>query len=81
MLKKIAIAPFIFLIRFYQMAISPFTPASCRFEPSCSHYFAEALTVHGLLVGTYLGIKRILSCHPWGSSGFDPVPPKKDLHK
>ncbi len=79
MLKKIAIAPFLFLIRFYQTAISPFTPSSCRFEPTCSHYFIEALKIHGLLYGTYLGTKRILSCHPWGKTGYDPVPQKKSL--
>jgi putative membrane protein insertion efficiency factor len=81
MLKKIVIAPFLFLIRFYQVAISPFTPANCRFEPSCSSYFAEALKTHGLFYGTYLGMKRILSCHPWGKSGYDPVPEKKCHHK
>jgi putative membrane protein insertion efficiency factor len=80
MLKKIAIAPFVFLIRFYQEAISPFTPATCRFEPSCSRYFIEALRTHGLLYGFYLGSKRVLSCHPWGKSGYDPVP-KKNIQK
>jgi putative membrane protein insertion efficiency factor len=81
MLKKIVIAPFLFLIRFYQYAISPFTPATCRFEPTCSSYFAEALKIHGLFYGTYLGVKRILNCHPWGKSGYDPVPQKKCNHK
>lgn len=81
MLKKIVIAPFLFLIQFYQLAISPFTPATCRFEPTCSSYFAEALKTHGLFYGTYLGVKRILSCHPWGKSGYDPVPEKKCPHK
>jgi len=81
MVKKIVIAPFLFLIRFYQLAISPFTPATCRFEPTCSSYFAEALKTHGLFYGTYLGVKRILSCHPWGKSGYDPVPEKKCNHK
>jgi putative membrane protein insertion efficiency factor len=81
MLKKIVIAPFIFIIRFYQIGISPFTPASCRFEPTCSSYFLESLKEHGLFYGTFLGIKRILSCHPWGKSGYDPVPPKKCSHK
>ena len=81
MLKKIAIAPFIFLIRFYQVGISPFTPSSCRFEPTCSTYFIQALKTHGLFYGTYLGIKRILRCNPWGKSGYDPVPAKKSSHK
>jgi len=80
MFKKILISPLVFLIRFYQEAISPFTPAACRFEPTCSSYFLEALKVHGLLKGSYLGIRRILSCHPWGRSGYDPVP-KKEKHK
>lgn len=62
------------MIRFYQLCISPFTPASCRFTPTCSAYTLEALKKHGLIKGGWLGIKRILSCHPWGKSGYDPVP-------
>jgi putative membrane protein insertion efficiency factor len=81
MLKKIIIFPLLLLIRFYQEAISPFTPSTCRFEPTCSSYFLEALKVHGLIKGSYLGIKRILSCHPWGKTGYDPVPEKKCTHK
>ena len=77
MLKKILIAPFLLLIRFYQSAISPFKPKTCRFEPTCSSYYFEALKVHGIFYGNYLGIKRILSCNPWGKSGYDPVPQKK----
>jgi uncharacterized protein len=79
--KKILIFPLIILIRFYQEAISPFTPSTCRFEPTCSTYFLEALKIHGLLRGSYLGIKRILSCHPWGKTGYDPVPEKKCSQK
>ena len=74
MLKKILIFPFVFLVRFYQTAISPFTPSACRFEPTCSSYMIEALQKHGLFYGGFLGIKRILSCHPWGKTGYDPVP-------
>jgi uncharacterized protein len=81
MWKKIAIMPFLLIIRFYQTAISPFTPATCRFEPSCSSYFVEALKIHGVFYGTFLGVKRIMSCHPWGRSGYDPVPEKKCSHK
>jgi hypothetical protein len=81
MFKKIVIAPFVFLIRFYQVGISPFTPSTCRFEPTCSSYFIESLKVHGVFYGTYLGLKRILSCHPWGKSGYDPVPEKKYYEK
>ncbi len=77
MLSKILIFPFVFLVRFYQTAISPFTPSTCRFEPSCSSYMIEALQKHGLLYGGFLGIKRILSCHPWGKTGYDPVPSSK----
>ena len=50
------------------------TPASCRYQPTCSTYSFEALKKHGLIKGLYLSIKRILSCHPWGGSGYDPVP-------
>jgi putative membrane protein insertion efficiency factor len=81
MVKKILIFPMVVLIRIYQNAISPFTPKTCRFEPTCSSYFIEALQIHGLIYGTYLGTKRILSCHPWGKSGYDPVPQKKCIHK
>lgn len=80
-LKKILIAPLEGLIYFYRAAISPFTPATCRYEPTCSTYFLEALKIHGLWKGTYLGIKRIISCNPWGKSGYDPVPHKKCSHK
>ncbi|MBS7320204.1 MAG: membrane protein insertion efficiency factor YidD [Myroides sp.] len=73
-LKKILIFPFVVLIRFYQLCISPFTPASCRFTPTCSHYTLEALKKHGLFKGSWLSVKRIASCHPWGKSGYDPVP-------
>ena len=75
-MKKIVIAPFVVWIRFYQMAISPFLGNNCRFHPTCSHYMLEALKTHGLLKGLYLGTKRILRCHPWGGSGYDPVPKK-----
>ena len=81
MIRKIVIAPFLLLIRFYQVGISPFLPTSCRFVPSCSYYFVEALKIHGLFYGSYLGTKRILSCHPWGKTGYDPVPEKKCSHK
>ncbi|SDK40381.1 hypothetical protein SAMN04487935_3275 [Flavobacterium noncentrifugens] len=80
-IKRILILPFVFVIRVYQTVISPLTPASCRFEPTCSSYALEALKVHGLFYGSYLGAKRILSCHPWGRSGYDPVPPKTCTHK
>jgi putative membrane protein insertion efficiency factor len=50
-----------------------FMPATCRFAPTCSSYMIEALQTHGLLYGGFLGLKRILSCHPWGKVGYDPV--------
>lgn len=75
-MKKILIAPFLFLIKVYQVAISPWFPSTCRYQPTCSHYAKEALTKHGLLHGGKLAVKRIFSCHPWGGSGYDPVPEK-----
>lgn len=76
MLKKILIAPLIFLIRIYQYLLSPLLPKSCRFQPTCSTYAIQALKVHGLFKGSGLAIHRIFRCHPWGKSGYDPVPPK-----
>lgn len=80
MISKILIFPFVLLIRFYKNAISPFMPSACRFEPTCSVYMIDALQKHGLFYGGFLGIKRLLSCHPWGGSGYDPVPEKKCNH-
>jgi len=73
-LKKILIAPFLLLIKIYQLFISPLTPASCRYQPTCSHYAKEALQKYGILKGGKMALKRIFSCHPWGGSGYDPVP-------
>ncbi len=73
-LKTILVKIFILLIRFYQYGISPFTPASCRYTPTCSAYGVEAIQKHGPFKGTWLAIKRFLSCNPWGGSGYDPVP-------
>jgi len=75
--QKILIAPFLALIKIYQSLISPLTPASCRFQPTCSAYAKEAFITHGVFKGFILAIKRISKCHPWGSSGYDPVPPKR----
>jgi len=71
---KIIALPFILIIKLYQLVISPLFPSSCRYSPTCSHYAEEALNKYGLIKGGWLGVKRILRCHPWGSSGFDPVP-------
>ncbi|MDN3644249.1 membrane protein insertion efficiency factor YidD [Lutimonas halocynthiae] len=81
MIKRILTFPFLLLIRFYQVAISPYTPASCRYSPTCSHYAIEALEIHGLFKGSWLAIKRISKCHPWGGNGYDPVPDKKPKNK
>ena len=77
-MKKILIYPFLVLIKIYQNLISPLFPPTCRYQPTCSYYAKEALQKHGLFKGGFLAIKRILSCHPWGGSGYDPVPDKKD---
>jgi putative membrane protein insertion efficiency factor len=70
MLTKILLAP----VYFYKYYISPLTPTSCRFVPTCSEYTLQALQKHGPFKGVWLSVKRILKCHPWGSSGYDPVP-------
>ena len=72
--KSILIFPFVVLIKFYQLCISPFTPPSCRFTPTCSQYGLEAFRKHGPVKGLYLTVRRLLRCHPWGGSGYDPVP-------
>ena len=76
--KSILTYPLVLLVRFYQVAISPFTPSTCRYNPTCSHYAIEALKKRGLIIGGWLYLKRIISCHPWGGSGYDPVPEKKN---
>lgn len=73
-MKKILSLPFILLVRVYQYLISPLLPTTCRYTPSCSSYTIEALKKYGPIKGGWLGIKRIVSCHPWGSHGHDPVP-------
>ena len=74
MLKKGLKTVVILLIKIYQKAVSPWTPASCRYNPTCSSYSIDAFQKHGLWKGFVLTIKRIGSCHPWGGSGYDPVP-------
>ncbi|WP_205757700.1 membrane protein insertion efficiency factor YidD [Macrococcus sp. DPC7161] len=76
-MKKILIA----IIKFYRAYISPMTPPTCRFTPTCSQYGLEAIETHGALKGGYLTIKRILKCHPLHPGGIDLVPEKKDKHK
>jgi len=64
----------LYLIRFYQIGISPRLPPSCRYVPSCSAYAAEAVERFGAVKGSWLAIRRLLRCHPWGGKGYDPVP-------
>jgi putative membrane protein insertion efficiency factor len=71
---QILAIPFIVLIKIYQVLISPLFPPSCRFIPTCSQYSLEALKKYGILKGSWLSFKRIIRCHPWGGSGYDPVP-------
>ena len=82
--KRICALPLIALVKFYQLCISPFTPPSCRFTPTCSQYALEALRKYGPLKGLWLSLRRrarvpehcrrLARCHPWGGSGYDPVP-------
>lgn len=72
--KRIATLPLILLVRLYQRCISPLTPPSCRFTPTCSQYTLEALQKYGPLKGSWLALKRLARCHPWGGHGYDPVP-------
>lgn len=73
--KKVLAAPFILLIKFYQVCISPLKGGpTCRFTPTCSQYALEAFRKYGPFKGGWLALRRILRCHPWGGSGYDPVP-------
>jgi len=69
-MRKLILLP----IRFYQLCISPVIPSHCRHYPTCSHYMIEAVQHHGVLRGIWLGMKRLLRCHPFSKGGFDPVP-------
>ncbi len=73
-ISKLTSGFLVLLVRAYQIALSPLFPASCRYYPTCSAYTIEALKKHGPLKGAWLGLKRISRCHPWGGSGYDPVP-------
>ncbi len=75
-LNKIVTNLLILTIRIYQLTLSPFFKPSCRYLPSCSEYSIAALKEHGLIVGLFYSAKRILSCHPFGGHGCDPVPKK-----
>ena len=67
--------PLLAVVRLYQVIGRPFLGGHCRFQPTCSAYAAEALTRHGAIRGTWLAARRVLRCHPFGSGGYDPVPP------
>jgi putative membrane protein insertion efficiency factor len=71
---KILSYPFILLIKIYQYVISPIFGPKCRFTPTCSSYALQAFKKYGVFKGGWLAIKRIARCHPWGGSGYDPVP-------
>ena len=73
LLRNLCILP----IRVYQLCISPVLPPACRFYPTCSAYAAEAIMTHGIFRGGWLALKRLARCHPWGGSGYDPVPPPR----
>lgn len=73
-IRKLLVWLLLMPIRFYQVCISPLAPPACRFTPTCSEYARQAIIKHGPFKGLYLAIRRILRCHPWGGSGYDPVP-------
>ena len=73
-MKRILSLLLIVPIKIYQTIISPLLGPSCRFTPTCSQYAVEAIQKYGPFKGSWLSFKRILKCHPWGGSGYDPVP-------
>lgn len=73
-MQKIVSDVLLLLLRLYKILLSPLLGPACRYVPSCSEYAAEAIKKHGPLKGFWLALKRLLSCHPWGGSGYDPVP-------
>lgn len=73
-IRGLLVAILVIPIRFYRQCVSPLLPPSCRFTPTCSQYALEALQKHGPIKGLWLTVRRILRCHPWGGSGYDPVP-------
>lgn len=73
-LKNLLSKMLIGLIRLYQITLSPFIGRACRYTPTCSNYGIEAIRKHGPFKGSWLTLKRVLSCNPWGGSGYDPVP-------
>ena len=80
-MRKILTAPLIVLIQAYRYLLSPVIGTHCRYTPSCSQYALEALEAHGLLRGSWFALKRVGSCHPWHTGGYDPVPGAGTEHK
>ena len=76
MINRIFIFPVIVFIRIYQLFISPIIGQNCRFQPTCSEYTIGCLKQFGIIKGTFLSLKRISKCHPWGNQGYDPIPSK-----
>ncbi len=72
--SKMLAWPLIILVRTYRLAISPWLGFNCRYDPTCSRYAIEALRTHGVFRGSALAVRRIGRCHPWGGSGYDPIP-------
>jgi len=68
--------PIVWAVRAYQRTLSPLLGSNCRFAPTCSHYMIDAVQTWGPFRGTWLGLRRIGRCHPWGGHGLDPVPPR-----
>ena len=81
MLNKIVTFPLILLIRVYQLIVSPMLGANCRYMPTCSEYAMESFKTYGLIKGSFLTIKRIGKCHPFGDHGYDPIPTKMEKNK
>ncbi|MEA1873773.1 MAG: membrane protein insertion efficiency factor YidD [Bacteroidota bacterium] len=77
LIKRVITLALIAIVKFYKLVISPWTPSSCRHVPTCSSYAIEALQKHGPVKGLWLSVKRLSKCHPWGTSGYDPVPKTK----
>ena len=77
MIHKLIAPILVFLIKLYQIIISPLLGQNCRYLPTCSEYSIEALETYGFIKGIYISLKRILSCHPWGNGGYDPL--KKEM--
>ncbi|MBR5469484.1 MAG: membrane protein insertion efficiency factor YidD [Paludibacteraceae bacterium] len=73
-MKKVLHFCFLLPVYFYQKCISPLFPPSCRYVPTCSQYMVESVKKYGIIRGGWMGVKRIMRCHPWGGSGYDPVP-------